>query len=177
MTEPQPSIGLKPGTVKLVPYSAEWPRKFAEESARIRSALGSKALAVEHIGSTAISGLDAKPIIDMAVAIESLADMPACVVRLSKEGYEYKGEYGLPGRHFFTSGEPTRFHVHVVEQTSNHWRVWLQFREHLLKNETVRNEYNQVKRELAKQHADNRDAYTAGKNPFISRILKQIGAP
>jgi GrpB-like predicted nucleotidyltransferase (UPF0157 family) len=176
MTDPKTSIGLTPGTVKLVPYSAEWPGEFLKESGRIRSALGSKALAVEHIGSTAIPGLDAKPIIDIAVAIESLADMPTCVVRMAKAGYEYKGEHGLPGRHFFTSGEPTRFHAHVVEQTSNHWRVWLQFREHLLANEAVRNEYNKVKGELARQHAHNRDAYTAAKNPFISRILKQIGS-
>ena len=112
-----------------------------------------------------------------AAAIASLAQMPLCVERMAAAGYEYKGEYGLPGRHFFTKGNPTMFHLHIVEQASEHWRVWMQFRDHLRTNEKARRDYNQFKRGLAKQYAENRDAYTAGKNPFISQLLKKISSP
>ena len=169
--------GLRQGEVKLAPYSPDWPAQFAAEADIVRRHVGDLALDVQHIGSTAVPGMDAKPIIDMAVAVESLASVPACAERLARAGYEYKGEYGLPGRHFFTKGNPTLFHLHIVEKTSEHWRVWLTFRDHLNAHADVRREYNDFKRGLARQYADNREAYTTAKHPFISNILKKIGSP
>ena len=165
-------IGLKQGQVKLEKYSQDWPAQYAREAAGVTRALGDRVLEIQHIGSTAVPGMDAKPIVDIALRIASLTDIPACTEALGKIGYEYKGEYGLPGRHFFTKGNPTQFHLHIVEEGSDHWRVWVKFRDVLRTDEKIRGEYNDLKRAMARKFASNRDAYTAAKNPFISRILK-----
>lgn len=168
-------VGLKPGTVRLVPYSDEWPGLFTVEAVRLRSALAGILRDVQHVGSTAVRGLTAKPIIDFAIAVQTLdEDLEPCKKPLEDLGYEYKGEYGLPGRHFFVRGKPTVHHVHVVERGSEHWKNWLAFRDYLRLHEEVSEEYGSLKKELAKKYASDRDAYTAAKTSFIEEIVSKL---
>ena len=95
-------IGLPRGTVKLVPYSSEWESLFAEEERLLRSSIGAYVVDIQHVGSTAIPGLEAKPIIDIAVALRRLEDVEKCVELMERLGYEYDEEH--PDRHFFVKG-------------------------------------------------------------------------
>lgn len=166
-------IGLKSGTVKLSRHSRSWPQGYRLEASRLHKRLGSSRYTLEHIGSTAVPGLDAKPIIDMAMKIPSLKQLTLWIRRFEKAGYTYKGEYGLPGRHFFVRGDPVRFHLHLVATGSRHWERWLLFRDYLRAHPDEARRYNSLKKALARKYADNRDAYTRSKTPLVNRMLKQ----
>jgi GrpB-like predicted nucleotidyltransferase (UPF0157 family) len=165
-------LGLKSKTVVLRPYSEEWPLLFRREAVRLREALGRRVAAIEHIGSTAVPGLPAKPIVDIAVRLRPNARPPAAVRALGRLGYVYKGEYGLPGRHFFILGRPATHHVHVVVGRSRHWDRWLRFRTKLLGDARLRGRYRRLKEKMARRFAHDRAAYTASKDPFIELALK-----
>ncbi len=124
-------IGLKSGTVELAPHAEEWHQLFAQEEARLRDAVGEHVTAIEHVGSTSICGISAKPIIDIAVGVRELADAEKCVRPLEEMGYEYRGENGIPGRYYFIKGEPRTHHLHMVELDSELWKNHLLFRDYL----------------------------------------------
>lgn len=165
-------IGLRKGTVKLLPYNPEWEKLYEQEEISLRSVLEKYLIDIQHIGSTSVPGLDAKPIIDLALIIETLKNLQECIELLESLDYEYHGEYGLPGRHFFTKGDPTTHHLHVVERGSVLFNEWLFFRDTLRRDREKAEEYNQFKRRLAQRFASDRDSYTAGKGPFIEKVLK-----
>jgi GrpB-like predicted nucleotidyltransferase (UPF0157 family) len=169
------ALGLPQGRVTLVDYSPEWPRLFEEERARLEVAIGAAAVAIEHIGSTAVPGLAAKPVLDIALALGSLAAVDSLVAPLGALGYRYLGEYGLPGRHFFRKGEPVTHHLHVVEVSGEHWRVWRLFRDYLRGNPEEARRYADFKRELATKHPSDREAYTRSKADFVNDILARAG--
>lgn len=169
--------GLKSDELRLEPYDAEWPRLFAAEAAALRAALGPSLLAVEHIGSTAVPGMPAKPVIDIAIRVRSFDVLPHIVSAMAATGYAHKGEFGLPGRQFFTKGDPVLFHAHVVETQSPHWRRWTGFRDALLGSAQLRDDYEKEKRRLVARHAANRPAYTAAKSDFICRALGESPPP
>ena len=158
--------------MRLLPHDERWHDLFVEEEARLRVSLGEYALAVEHVGSTAICGLSAKPIIDIAVAVRTIADAGKCVAPLECIGYEYRGEQGIPERHFFGKGEPRTHHLHMVELSSDFWRSHLLFRDSLRQQREIAEKYEQLKKELARRHKENREAYTEGKAAFIESVLK-----
>ena len=164
-------IGLKPGTVKLAHYSTEWREWFVRERRRLRRAFPAGRARIEHIGSTAIPGLDAKPVIDIAIAVPSLRRLRSNVAAMESLNYVYKGEYGLPGRHFFVRGDPVTHHLHLVERRSPHWTRWIVFRDYLLSHPAMVREYRDFKRELARKFKNDRTVYTKSKTPFIERIL------
>jgi len=168
-------LGLPKGQVALADYSPAWPRLFEAERGRLEAALGGAAMAIEHIGSTAVPGLPAKPIIDIAAAVASLETVGALVAPLERLGYRYLGEYGLPGRHFFEKGAPVTHHVHVVEVAGEHWKVWKLFRDYLRGHPQEAGQYAGFKRELARKYAADRDAYTRSKSEFVGSILKKAG--
>jgi GrpB-like predicted nucleotidyltransferase (UPF0157 family) len=170
-----PSLGLAKGKVSLAAYSEEWPGLFERERAGLLAALGPALLAVEHIGSTAVPGLPAKPIIDIAAAIADLRGVESLVPPLERLGYRYLGEYGLPGRHFFEKGAPVTHHLHVVEETGEHWRVWRLFRDYLRSHPAEAERYADFKRGLAARYADDRDAYTRSKSEFVNAVLAKAG--
>jgi GrpB-like predicted nucleotidyltransferase (UPF0157 family) len=165
-------IGLKSGRVALSPHRSDWVRCYRREETRLRRRIGKARYTLEHIGSTAVPGLDAKPIIDMAMMIPSFKQLPLWIRRLEKAGYVYKGEYGLPGRHFFTRGNPTTQHLHVVTPGYEQWDRWLLFRDYLRANPPAAKQYNEAKRKLARTFAKNRDAYTQAKTPVINRLME-----
>lgn len=162
--------GLDPNRVHLEAYDESWPEKFAAESATLRRTLGPLAGRIEHFGSTSVPGLDAKPILDIAVQTSAVENLPRVGTLLAAEGYIAKGEFGLPGRHFFVRGNPVNLHLHVVAEGCEHWTRWLAFRDALRADARLRQDYLKLKRELAARYVDNRPAYTAAKTEFITRI-------
>lgn len=167
-------LGLRASRVFLAPYCETWPRDFRREALRLRRALGRRVTALQHIGSTAVPGLPAKPIIDIAVRLKARARLAPAVRALERLGYVYHGEYGLPGRHFFVLGRPPTHHVHVVFGASRHWDRWLRFRDALLQQPRVRADYRRFKEALARKFPRDRAAYTAAKDPFIDAVLKKV---
>ena len=165
-------LGLKRGIVRLVPHTERWHDLFTEEEDRLRVAISEYALSVEHVGSTAICGLPAKPIIDIAVAVREIADAEKCVMPLERIGYEYRGEQGIAGRHFFGKGEPRTHHLHMVEMSSDFWRSHLLFRDYLRQHREVRENYEKLKQWLAQKYEEDREAYTEGKAAFIEEVLE-----
>lgn len=163
--------GLRDNVVRLAPHDERWAAGFDAESLRLRAALGDLALRIEHIGSTAVPGLEAKPITDIAIMTPSFAALARIVAGMEDAGYRHKGEYGLPGRQFFTTGDPVRFHVHVVEKGSDHWPRWIRFRDALRNNAELRRAYLALKRELAQKFAHDRPGYTQAKSAFIAHFL------
>jgi GrpB-like predicted nucleotidyltransferase (UPF0157 family) len=166
-------IGLDHSKVELAPYSAKWIELFAAEQESLQSALGDLVLEIQHIGSTAIPGMAAKPIIDIAATIPNIDEIEKCVQPLEGVGYEHKGEYGLPGRHFFIKGKPSTHHLHIVEKGSHHWDLWLLFRDYLIEHDVPADKYSEMKQRLADKFASDRSAYTANKGDFIRKVLEE----
>ena len=168
-------LGLPKGIVKLEAHTEIWQQLFVEEATRIREAIGEYVTAIEHVGSTSIDGIAAKPIIDMAIGLKNLADGEKCVVPLENVGYEYRGEYGIAGRFYFVKGEPRTHHLHMVSADSDFWRSHLLFRDYLRAHSSVAKEYERLKIDLAEKFPDNRDAYLEGKSVFIENVLRVAG--
>ena len=164
-------IGLERGTVKLAPYTAEWKRLFEEERSHLQAVLGANVLDIQHVGSTSIPRIVAKPIIDIAIAVESFERARVCVKPIEGLGYEYIGEHGIPRRHFFVKGNPRAYHVHMNEISGRDWENQVLFRDYLLQHPAAAREYTALKVRLAEQFPFDREAYTDGKAPFIERIL------
>ena len=166
-------IGLERGIVRLVPYSAGWGRLFEEEKTRLQAALGHQVLDIQHVGSTSIPGLVAKPIIDIVAAVESFEAAFVCVGPMEKLGYEYAGENGIPRRHLFVKRDPrTTHHVHMLELDGLDWENHILFRDYLLAHPKAVEEYAALKLSLAQHFPCDRAAYTDGKEPFIRAILR-----
>ena len=166
-------IGLEPGIVRVVSYEEDWKTLFEQEKQLLDLAIGGYAEFIEHVGSTAVRGLDAKPIIDIAVALASIDLADRCVEPLRRLGYRYKGEYGIAGRHYFVKGNPRTHHLHMVESGGEFWENHLLFRNHLRDNPAVANEYRELKLMLAAKYQHDRDAYQEGKGEFIQRVLAE----
>jgi len=161
--------------ITVVPHNAGWPARFRIESQMLHVALKELNPAIEHIGSTAVPGLAAKPIIDMLVGVKSLTAFESQAERLSVFGYQYIPEYerALPDRRFFKrviNGVRTH-HVHVVQQNGLYWKRYLKFRNSMRDDAWLASRYAELKRRLAARYVFDRDAYTNGKTGFIEAVL------
>jgi GrpB-like predicted nucleotidyltransferase (UPF0157 family) len=157
----------------VIDYDPAWPALFAALRAPVAAALGDVALAIEHVGSTAVSGLAAKPIIDLDVVIRTEADLPAATARLASLGYAPEGELGVPGRTAFTWPPQTaRHHLYVCALASAEFRRHLLFRDYLRAHPATAAAYATLKRQLAERYRTQRDAYTQAKDPFIRAALE-----
>jgi len=169
-------------SVKIVSYDPRWATIYAKEKDRILDAVGAKVVAIEHVGSTAVPGLGAKPIIDIMVAVRELSDAEECVEPLRGMGYEYVPEYEkeLPERRYFRKGQEgvynRHFHLHVVEQGGDFWKRHLMFRDYLRCHPEVAQQYCELKRKFAEKHASDREAYTEAKSFFIESVLQKACA-
>lgn len=148
-------------------YDLEWPALFGQISAPVRSALVEIAVAVEHVGSTAVPGLAAKPVIDVDVIVRSAEDVPVAIERLRELGYVHQA-----GREaFIWPSHAPRHHLYVVVDGSKPHVDHVRFRDHLRSHPEVAREYAELKRALAEQHRSDRQRYTEAKAEFISRVL------
>lgn len=158
--------------VTVADYDPRWPVLFQEERARIAEALGELALAIEHVGSTAVPGLAAKPVIDIMIGVRELAAGERCVAALEDLGYEYRGDGGIPDRHYFRRGAPRTHHIHLVAFGGDFWDRHIRFRDLLRERPDVAEQYAALKRQLAAQYRTDRLAYTEAKTPFIEGALE-----
>lgn len=149
---------------------------FEAEVHRIAGALGNIPIQYEHIGSTAVAGLRAKPIIDILIGVRSLVDADTCIQPMMALDYEYVKRYEnrLPQRRFFRRrvDGATRFQVHMVEHGGPFWHEHLLFREALRNFDDLRDRYERLKTELAEQYRDQREAYADAKGEFVSEVLQ-----
>jgi GrpB-like predicted nucleotidyltransferase (UPF0157 family) len=174
------ALGLESKTVRVVPYDDRWPSLFEAEAKRIRDAVASAGLptlALEHVGSTAIVGLAAKPILDIAAGYENGIAPAVYIPALESLGYIYRGDGGLPGREFFRRGALRSHHLHLVELGGVHWSRYMRFRDALRADETLRDAYASTKLALAAQYPRDREAYIAGKSEFVESVLRAVEAP
>ena len=165
-----------PRPVEIVDYDPQWPNQYEKERSNILDAIGHKALAIEHIGSTAVPGLGAKPIIDIMAGVEGSADADECVRLLETIGYddvthqpEMQDWYYCLGKGFHSVG----YHLHLVRNGSEHWEKHIVFRDYLRSHPETAREYDHLKRRLASEHGSNRLAYTEAKTSFIESIISK----
>ncbi len=166
-------IGLARGTVQLHSYLPDWKTLFEQEATLLRSAMGSAARQVEHVGSTAINGMWAKPIIDLVVVVHSLDEAGSWIQVLRTLGYEHRSNDDVPDRLFFVKGPQTRrtHHLSLAEVTSKFYREKILFREYLRAHRAAFDEYLELKKKLAFLYPKDRESYTAGKSAFVERII------
>ncbi|OGO05325.1 MAG: hypothetical protein A2Y60_04890 [Chloroflexi bacterium RBG_13_54_9] len=163
--------------VAIFDYDPQWPVLFEEERGRILHAVGQVILAIEHVGSTAVPGLGAKPIVDIMVGVRSLADAVQCIEPLQSIGYKYhpENEDSIPERRYFQKGPndiPNQhFHLHMVEITSDFWKRTLLFRDFLRTHPEDAEQYYQLKKELAEIYGSDREGYTSAKTTFIESVI------
>ena len=158
------SIGLKRGAVQVVPYRRKWVNEFESEKARILKVLGNKVVAIEHIGSTSVPGLAAKPIIDIAVGVKRLKDAEKLLKPLSTIGYHFYKKFQRQ-RLFVAKGpdEKRTHYLHVMRHNGAKWKSDQLFRNYLRLHPEVVRQYGELKKKLAEAHADDRQTYADNK--------------
>ena len=163
-------IGLKRGTVKLVPHHKQWANAFEQEKKKLLARLGNVIINIEHVGSTAIPGIYAKPIIDMSIGVRRLKDAEKFIKPLDALGYHFYKKFQQ--QILFAKGpDKKRTHyLHAMRYNGAKWKSDLLFRDFLIKNPARAKAYNRLKQRLAKQYPNDREKYTAGKKSFIDKI-------
>ena len=169
-------IGLKRGTVELLPHQTIWETKAAETIHLLKEILGDVAIDIQHVGSTAIQHIYAKPIIDIAVAVGHLNDIKPYMDVLAENGIIFRKE-DVKEQLLFVIGDFERdfrtHHIHVVEWNSVAWNHYVNFRDYLNAFPEYAKQYETLKKKLASEFADHREFYTAGKQELIEKLLKQ----
>ena len=159
--------------VRMVPHDPKWRQEFQHEAARISAAAGGNAVAVHHIGSTAIPAVYAKPVIDVLLVVRDLAALDEKQAEMEALGYQARGEYGIPGRRFFRRDDEhgDRTHqIHAFEDGSPQVTRHLAFRDYMIAHPEAAEAYSDLKRDLAAQHPNDIEAYMDGKDEFIREI-------
>ncbi|MGN7408785.1 GrpB family protein [Sporosarcina sp. SAFN-010] len=157
--------------VEVLPYSSIWRTAFQKEAATLRMIFGSELLEVHHIGSTAVVGLSAKPVIDLLLVVRSISRVDEWNEAMRGIGYEAKGENGIAGRCYFQKGGNARsHHVHVFEEGSSTIARHLLFRDYLRVHPARALEYGELKTRLAGQFPYDIEKYIEGKSDVIRRI-------
>lgn len=167
--------------ILILEYDKHWPGIYNLEKEKILAAIGDKVQAIEHIGSTAVVGLAAKPVIDIIVAIKDFSLTRKLIEPLQLIGYTYVPEYeiNLPDRRFFHRGpsETTgainkHFHLHIVEEGGNFWVTHILFRDYLRSHTEVAEKYAVLKKSLAVTSDGDINAYCSAKNDFIKNVIR-----
>ncbi|HLZ70397.1 MAG TPA: GrpB family protein [Dehalococcoidia bacterium] len=170
-------------SILIVAYDPDWPHRYELEAGGIRQALGGRCLALEHIGSTAVAGLAAKPVVDIMAGVTSLADAGACIVPLQRLGYafhpEVTAQLGMHDDRLFVKTVDGRVvaHLHLTQHGGAFWQEKLLFRDFLRTHPEAARAYAALKRELAPQFSDG-PSYSTAKTAFIQATLRHArGAP
>jgi len=168
-------IGLNKDLVSVYPYDKTWPKEYEKEAKILKSLLKDFDIKIEHVGSTAIPGLSAKPIIDIAIGAKNEKDLFAVATRLENNGYDILNSFETKGEVLARKGAPEcRTHyIHIQLLKSEYWNEFVYFKKYMLEHPDKVKEYQRLKEELSQKYADERKKYTAAKNEFISKILKE----
>jgi GrpB-like predicted nucleotidyltransferase (UPF0157 family) len=159
--------------IRLVSADPAWPARFKREQEALAEAIGEWVVGgIHHVGSTAVPGLDAKPIVDILAGIQDLESARGCFEPLAALGYLY-APYRAEEMHWFCKPDPARrtHHLHLVPVDSERFRAELAFRDRLRADPRLAEEYSALKHRLAERHRDDREAYTDGKDGFIRVAL------
>lgn len=161
----------------VVAYDPTWPDTFQATKSQILHAVAPYIQSIHHVGSTSVVGLPAKPIIDILVGVHNWEKARVTIPSLKRIGWEFRGQRGIPRRHYFVIRIPDgrrTHHLHMLELTSTHYADMLAFRDHLLTHPAAATEYATLKRTLADRPEPHRGAYQQAKAPFIQRVLCEI---
>ena len=175
---PQDVVGMKVGdSIEIARYNPLWPQEFETVRYELRAACGCRILSVDHVGSTSVAELDAKPIIDILVGVPHLEQSLSLAPTLEALGFEYRPDDDLPDRHYFsrTIAGLRRHHLSLAEPGSRHYRNTLAFRDALRRDSDLGTRYALLKRRLASEVRTDRLAYLNGKTEFILEVLKAEG--
>jgi len=156
--------------IELVPGNHNWRQAFEKEARKIEKIFPNQ-VAIHHIGSTAIEGIKAKPVIDILLVVEDISIVDDCVKRMEGLGYIFRGENGLPGRRYFEKGYPVHtHHLHVFERDSPEIERHLAFRDYLNNHPEEAQVYSALKEKLAAEYRTDPEGYTEAKGDFIRAV-------
>jgi len=161
----------------LKEYDSEYPKKYQEEVALLRSKLPDRQCAFHHIGSTAVPNILSKPIIDIAVELERFPLKQDEIEALENLGYRYWNSNPNENHHFFFKNLPRTHHLHVRPTGAEKLARELRFRDRLLKDDKLKRQYEELKKSLAENYATDRETYTEMKSEFINSVLQMDDAP
>lgn len=167
-------IAEKTKVIEVIPYDPAWKSEFIKIRDSLLEMAGDLIIAVEHVGSTSVEGLSAKPIIDIDLVMESYDRLPAIIERLQSYGYEHQGNLGIEGREAFRRLQPDSFmkyHLYVCPKDGKGYIEHIAFRDYLRTHPAAIREYEDVKLKLAEQFRYDIDAYCEGKTEVVRSIL------
>ena len=159
--------------IVVVPHDPAWAGGFAQESTALSEVFASCLVGLHHIGSTSVPGLAAKPVIDMLLVVGDVDEADGKNDEMAALGYEAKGEFGIPGRRYFTKGrnDARTFHLHAYGVGHPAVKQHLDFRDYLIAHPDEATVYGELKKELAGRYRDAIQEYMAGKDPWIKEVL------
>lgn len=161
-----------PQHITVLEYDRAWPLKYEKEKEKITAILKENCAGIWHIGSTAVPGLSTKPILDILCAVQSLETVDALSEDFARIGYEYLGEFGIPGRRYLRKGGDERTHqIHIFQADDQHnIRRHLAVRDYLRSHEAARAAYAELKKKLAQRYPYDIEGYCDGKEEFVRRM-------
>lgn len=166
-------VTLSSRIIEVVDYDPSWKKTFETERVMLHQAIGSNAVKIEHIGSTSVVGLAAKPVIDILIEVNSLDELDVAHKNIEALGYLVKGENGITGRRYFQKGGNQRsHHVHAFQTNDLHICRHIAFKEYLIAHPKIALEYSDIKKAAAANSNNNINVYMALKNDFIQRHEK-----
>ena len=164
--------------VVVLPYDDQWKQDFFKIKTELADALGQLATGIEHVGSTSVEGLSAKPVIDIDVVIKDYSVFDNVVIALEKIGYRHEGNLGIPGREAFKcDGQEhlKKHHLYVCTEDSEELKRHIAFRDYLRSHPDAVKEYSRIKEDGARMYPYDIDRYIEYKSPLIDKIYKEIG--
>ena len=169
-------IGIPENIICLKPYTVIWKWVYQIEKSRLKISLCGHVDDIQHVGSTAIPGMHAKPIIDMCLAISDYRSAMLCVHRIENLGYKYKGENGALQQHYFVKGIPASYHLYMVENGNKILENGVYFRDYLKQYSDVATNYVILKQQLALQFATDLIEYQKAKQSFVNQVIEKAKA-
>ena len=161
--------------VVVLDYDPGWPDVFEGLRSVIWPAVSDIAISIEHVGSTSVPGLAAKPVIDMDVVVAA-ADLAIGILRLEKLGYEHQGDLGIPGREAFRNPlDSPRHHLYLCPSSSPALANHIAIRDYLRANPSAASEYGELKRRLAEGFPSDIEGYVEAKTEFLVGVLRKVG--
>ncbi len=169
---------MRTSYVTVIPYSDQWERDFLKIKDEIKSALGELAENIEHVGSTSVRGLSAKPVIDIDVVISDSSVLSDVIAALGRIGYQHEGDLGITGREAFRydgKDHLQKHHLYVCPDDSSELKKHIAFRDYLRSHPEAAAEYGRIKEEGAALYPEDIDRYIEYKTPLIEKIYREIG--
>lgn len=170
-------IGLKRHTVAIVNSRKKWPALAEQFCWSISKNCSDHIVELQHVGSTAVPGLPAKPIIDIAIGVTSLRKIPDLSRLLASESWRYRGDFGASGGHLYikeASRDVVVCQAHAVVHNGDQWINYVRFRDALISNDELRSQYAELKYSLKRSYSNDRPKYTQGKSEFIRSVLSTL---